>query len=71
MGTRVCGLRRVSVPASRLPVLFLLRHLVVRTPLCAGSEHAMGIYILLAFSLVGAAIVGYFMFQDRGSKANR
>jgi hypothetical protein len=43
----------------------------VRTPLCAGSEHAMGIYILLAFSVVGAAIVGYFMFQDRGSKANR
>jgi hypothetical protein len=29
----------------------------------------MGIYILLAVSVVGAGIVGYFMLQDRGSKA--
>jgi hypothetical protein len=31
----------------------------------------MGIYILMAFSAVGAAIVGYFMLQDRGRKAKR
>jgi hypothetical protein len=31
----------------------------------------MGIYILLAVSVVGAAIVGYFMLQDRGSKGTR
>ncbi len=29
----------------------------------------MGIYLLLAFSLVGAAIVGFFMFQDKTTKA--
>jgi hypothetical protein len=38
---------------------------------CAGSERLVGIYILMAFSVVGAAIVGYFMLQDRGSKAHR
>ncbi len=31
----------------------------------------MGIYLLLAFSLVGAAVVGFYMFQDRSTKAKR
>jgi hypothetical protein len=31
----------------------------------------MGIYILLALSIVGAAIVGYFMSLERPAKQNR
>jgi hypothetical protein len=31
----------------------------------------MEIYVLLGLSLVGAAIVGYFMLQDRTAKHNR
>lgn len=31
----------------------------------------MGIYVLLAISVIGAAIVGYFMIQDRTAKGSR
>ena len=31
----------------------------------------MGIYLLIAFTAIGGAIVSYFMLQDRPHKANR
>jgi hypothetical protein len=31
----------------------------------------MGIYILMAFTAVAAAIVGYFMLQDRPHRVKR